>query len=349
MEAVIEPEGWNDLDMDWTDPDPTKVCYYLAILKAMDERRRAFSASGGTPWRHPELIYKRNRFHIPSVRMLRNWMDDILTVTSSYCAVRKEDFMNYESFGPSRPTVLQERFTPVVTYPVPGIGSPLSQAKEFLKWARKVLDTTTMFLYPVIKVNYYTPDTSDINEGSHGFSKTYEGDINEIPNILEWRERSADLFINEFSDRFVIKSATLDAPFLMRISSDIYDYLDEPVIGYDVRIGFTQEAFLPESIEIRSFAQPHVYCLAKPYVLYYEEFEDFGYGFENGRNKVFDLGQVSKDNGVKFDLFKFNLEDMKPYLLRGSAQHRLGLNVYLYFALDYNCEGGFKFRPDDTN
>ena len=37
METIIEPESWNDLDMDWTNPDPSKYCYYLAIMKAMDE------------------------------------------------------------------------------------------------------------------------------------------------------------------------------------------------------------------------------------------------------------------------------------------------------------------------
>ena len=39
METIIEPESWNDLDMDWTNPDPTKACYYLAIIKVIYKKR----------------------------------------------------------------------------------------------------------------------------------------------------------------------------------------------------------------------------------------------------------------------------------------------------------------------
>ena len=104
------------------------------------------------------------------------------------------------------------------------------------------------------------------------------------------------------------KNDVYTGEFSMSVSSGSYVYGDGPV-----RV--SQYAILPESIEIRSFARPHVYCMFKVGTSSFGLFNDFGYGFEEGKNKVLDLGQVSEGNGGKFDLFKFNLEDMKPYLL----------------------------------
>ena len=61
---------------------------------------------------------------------------------------------------------------------------------------------------------------------------------------------------------------------------------------------------------------------------------------------MLDLGQISEENGGKFDFFKFNLKDMKQHFLTGDRICHL-LRADCYFALDYNCEGGFKFRPDE--
>jgi hypothetical protein len=58
------------------------------------------------------------------------------------------------------------------------------------------------------------------------------------------------------------------------------------------------------------------------------------------------LGAYITKNGGKIDLFKFDLKEMKQYLLTGERR-RFIIQADCYFALDYNCEGGFKFRPDE--
>ena len=337
METIIEPESWNDLDMDWTDPDPARACYYLAILKAMDERRKALSASGNIPWRYPEFIYKRNRFHIPSVSIMKYWMYDILhhaLYLKGRYIVSKKEFFNDDTHWHSPPPSLQNLLTPVVSYPVPGIGSPLSQAKDFLIWARKILDTMTMYLYPYIKMSHYGLD----EYAEEHREKMYRDELEGITDEKERLDRLADLYINDYSKHIIIKNEVLqDFSIGMQAESDEYN----GIAAFTVR--------LPGSIEIRSFARPHVYCLVKvgtmPEYLSQYVFEDFGYGFEEGKNKVLDLGQLSEENGGKIDIFKFNLKEMKQYLLIG-ARTRLMLQANCHFALDYNCEGGFKFRPD---
>ena len=340
MEAMIEPESWNDLDMDWTDPDPSKFCYYLAILKAMDERRKALASSGFRSWHYSELIYRRNRFHIPSVESMKNLIYDMLHHTLAMYGksiVRKEDFFHDETaWDYGSPPSLQERLTPVVTYPVPGIGSPLSQAKEFLKWARKTLDAMTMFLYPVIKMNLRVPDAY----AEDHLEKMYRDELEGITDKDARLERLAELYIHDYADHYMIKSEVQQDVFYMGMQAESDDHNGIAVFS----------VHLPESIEIRSFTKPRVYCLVKvfhaPEQLSQYVFEDFGYGFEEGKNKVLDLGQVSEDNGGKIELFKFDLKDMKQYLLTG-GRIRYILQAYCHFALDYNCEGGFKFRPDE--
>lgn len=339
METIIEPESWNDLDMDWTNPDPSKACYYIAIMKAMDERRKALASSGYTPWRNPELIYKRNRFHIPSVSQLRYWLRDLVHHTMELkggSIVLKQDFLRDETThgwgGP--PSLAGRILAPVTTYPVPGIGTPISQAKDFLIWTKKLLDMMTMYLHPYMKINHYGWDEYAIENEETYFRDELEG----ITDKKERIERLADLYINHFYDHLIVKSDITNYYHIgMQAESDEYN-------------GFAQFSVrLPKSIEIRSFAKPHVYCLFKvwdkPQQLSQYIFQDFGYGFEEEKNKVLDLGQITEENGGKIDLFQFDLKEMKQYLLVGGTR-RLILQADCYFALDYNCEGGFKFRPE---
>ena len=340
METMIEPESWNDLDMDWTNPDPFEPCYYIAILKAMEERRKALASSGFTPWRSPEIIYRRNRFHIPTVSMMKKMVYDILHYTltvNGRCIVLKDEFLHDEtSYADGAPPSLQNWLTSVVTYPIPGIGSPISTAKDFLIWAKKILDTMTMYLYPFIRLNSYKPD----EYAKKHPEKMYRDELEGITDKQERLDRLADLYINDYSDHFLIQSEVLQNIYIvMQTESDDYN----GIASFSIN--------LPESIEIRSFAKPHVYCLVKVMPMpsqlsSFYVFDDFGYGFEEGKNKILDLGQISEENGGKFDFFKFNLKDIKPHFFTGERIRHL-LQANCYFALDYNCEGGFKFRPDE--
>jgi hypothetical protein len=194
-----------------------------------------------------------------------------------------------------------------------------------------------MFLHPVIKLNSYGPDAYAEKHPE----KIYHNELEGITDKGARLERLAELYINDYSDHFVIKSEVKQNDFYIMMQAETDDY--NGIASFYIQ--------LPESIEIRSFTKPHVYCLVKvfnqPEQLSQYVSTDFGYGvFEAGKNTILDLGQISEENGGKIDLFKFNLKDMKQYLLTGGRIRYL-LQAYYYFALDYNCEGGFKFRPDE--
>jgi hypothetical protein len=191
----------------------------------------------------------------------------------------------------------------------------------------------TMYLNPYIKINQYGWDEYAIENEEIYFRDELEG----ITDKKERLDRLADLYISHFYDHLIVKSEIKNYYYMgMQAESDEYN-------GYA-----HVSVHLPESIEIRSFAKPHVYCLVKvwdkPQLLQYI-FNDFGYGFEEEKNKVLDLGQITEENGGKIDLFKFDLKEMKQYLLTGERR-RFIIQADCYFALDYNCEGGFKFRPE---
>lgn len=335
METIKDPESWTDFDMDWNDPDPLNACYYRAILKAMDERKKAFAVSGQRT-NYGWAVYYRNRFQIPSVGMMKLWADDILWffLQGSEYIVSKDQFFNDKTATYDNPPSLSDLIPPGFANPVPGIGYPISQAKDFLIWAKKTLDSLTVFTYPYVKINYYNPVYDDYIWGNYHQDPAVKDEQDKIKRL----EIAASLFIDEHSRDITVKDVVCQSFNIKLITSAYGD-------AADVQTWVK----LPESTVIRSFARPKIYCMIKPYPWYEPVqtkrlFCDFGYGFEANTNKVLDLGQLPEEKDAKVDLFQFQLERMRPYICTGDGISN-EFQARCYFALDYNVEGGFKFRP----
>lgn len=335
METLKKPEGWNDLDMDWNDPDPLKSCYYDAILAAIDERVRAFAISNTRWYYYDYRIHTRNRSHIPSaetIQRLARLIFALIKDTGSILYI-KEKFLNDETSYSQSPPSRKDMVNPVLTYPVIIRGEPLTYAKEFLIWAKKTLDTMTMFGKPCIKINYHAPEEYDsINEHYYHLPEL-EGVEDEKKRL----EITANLFIQNQTDNIVIKS-----DIFQNFDLILRTYADASNASASITIQ------LPESIVVRSFARPHIYCMIKPMPVtgtYNWYFNDFGYGFEEETNKVLDLGQLSDEKDKKIDLFQFELKRTRPNICAGDGFYN-EFRARCYFALDYNIDGGFKFRPD---
>lgn len=334
METLILPESWNDLDMNWDDPDPSKSCYYDAIFAAAGERMRAMSLSGAR-WYQP-CIYSRKRTHIPSAGMIQSLAGHIFSLLAekgSIILARNKFFGEHPDLTIPPPS-MKNQITPWMTYPVIVRSEPLAYAKEFLIWAKKTLDTMTLFGNPFVKIDYYHP-------GEFGVISDSFWTRPELEDVEDERERleiAASLFIRKHSGDVTIKSDVFQT-FDLRLRT----YCDASNAHAEIEIK------LPESVVVRSFARPHIYCLIKTkpqFEAYKWYYSDFGYGFEENTGTILDLGQLPDEKDKKIQLFQFQLERIRSDICAGDGVHH-NFEAACYFALDYNVEGGFKFRPDD--
>lgn len=336
MSELETPQSWSDFDMDWKNPDPLNWKYYEAIYAAIEERVRAFSISDDVwTYYYYAYIYKRNQFRIPpaeTIWQLARLIFHMIENTGSILYIKKK-FLSDETDYNNSPPSLKDLINPTLTFPSFCRSVPRIYAKEFLIWAKKTLDTMTMFGKPCIKINYHAPKEYDSINDHYFHLPELEGVEDEKKRL----EITADLFIQNQTDNIVIKSGIFQN-FDLVLQTHAY--------ASDASASITIK--LPESIVVRSFAKPHVYCMIKPIPVtdaYNWYFNDFGYGFEEETNKVLDLGQLSDEKDKKIEMFPFQLERTRPNICAGDGFYNI-FRARCYFALDYNCEGGFKFRPD---
>lgn len=343
MEMKI-PEHWNDCGMNWNDPDPTDLCYWYAIRNAALERRYALCVSRpNTGWQEDAYyrLFPMAENSCITAEMIRglSMLISSLLDNSSYI-VSKKQFLNDTTPYRQPPPSFADFYNPeLATYPVPGKGSFIADAKKFLIWAKNVLDCMTMFLQPYVMLNHYY-------NGLVAYMRIEAKD--ELEGVEDPAERiriAISAFIRKYADALTVKSSLCNT-FDIKLSAKIVQSNSENI---ELVTQF------PTSVVIRSFARPHVYGIIKhdpqippdsQWTRY--RFHDFGYGFEEGKNKIIDLGQLSGEKETQISLFSFDLRRMEQIL---PFEDRTEYRFYgsFYFALDYNCKGGFQFRPDDIN
>ena len=330
MEVRKIPEHWNDCGMDWTNPDPYDFCYYLAIYRALNERVNALCVSYPYPsgygaWWYNETGSKKHG-EIVSTPQLGNISYKIQQILYNHRSsiFFKEQFLHDETRYRDTPFSFAN-IERLVTYMLPGRGCPVSAAKEFLIQTRALLDQITMFAYPYVKANCHKGYSQILSSSEASPETAIELFIQELGNV-----GTNETITNKFN--FRIQASTK----IYSTQSNLYVYFDD----------------FPKSVVNRSFAKPHVYLIVKPGPGSYEDlpeykFPDFGYGFAQKENTVLDLGQLPEEKDAEIQVFPHDLAKIKAVLSGGDSKYHF--YAYGYFALDYNCEGGFKFRPDDTN
>lgn len=325
MEVRKIPEHWNDCGMDWTNPDPYDLCYYHAIYRALNERVNALSVSNPYTWYWPWVNETGPQQHgeivsTPQLGDISYKIRQLLYKSSEIFF--KEQFLHDETVY-REPPFSFANIERLVTYMLPGKGCPVSDAKEFLIQTRALLDQMTMFAYPYVKANCHKGYGHIYSRSEASPETAIELFIQELGNA-----GTNERLINKFSLNFQTYKKTSDSQCTLNV-----------IFNGD----------FPKSVVIRSFAKPHVYFIVKPDIERNPtvNFPDLGYGFDPMKNTVFDLGQLPEEKDAEIQVFPHDLAKIKAVLSGDDSS--CYFYAYGYFALDYNCEGGFKFRPDDTN
>lgn len=372
------PESWNDCGMNWEDPDPLNPVYYIAIILACKERYRLLhpSTSDVAAFRvFDEFVLTVRPYSFMCGKLLRS-IFEFISEEFDYCFIDLEYLASHKK----RRYVTTNSFSPD-TY------SFFENSKEALKYLKKILDKMTVTygiisvyeIHPIARVSLWDnvtfPDGFSWRADDIIKLVYSEDNIKKCHDIaLKNQQKEREEKINNFVEDFNNKQYTEMVGGIHQIAFSRETYLAGNASQNSVSCtNYTVIIFLKHSCGIQ---KSRVHILVENIDMSRDdEWYDYGNGeikVENIQNGFGNIGlnfiediatlgsgqyveitspvtvdsvavpyrsveylceKFTQNNGIHFDL--------------DVASYSNASNSSVQFFIDLNCEGGFKFRPDN--
>ena len=353
------PESWSDCGMDWSDPDPLNVSYHYAISLAIEERLKAICAGNQSPYHKSFTATNVMKNMILSADLFNSYLSKLRAIISY--AFNSEYFLNM------RGTYQDYTFDPYVSHngflydqylgrePVwfqnVSRGMTLAQMKQVMIQIKSILDYTYLFPPAIASDTLYDGDNHIVmhryGDGYGHFPYDYEFPPN-ATNLDKANTIKEELFkrYNKVVEEDAVKQE--GHTWVCRYNCTSYSWGNYSHTG--TAFPYHVNALSPY---VRSFCKPKLLG-----ILTVEEnssfpFFDYETGLLPGEKRLLNYGQIIKNEKMECPI-KFNqyapLDDPNFYTNNESGRDwEFGAIFTIIYAFDYNCDGGFKFRPDSEN
>lgn len=367
------PKSWNDCNMNWDDPDPNNPVYYMAIALAAFERislERMNTVQYNNVTGNIYALLKSIRSGHIKQDAVWDKLYKILRYLPSF--VDRNSFFNsmkIEHFAFS-----DREISPIFRYK--SINDEL--AKKILTGSKEFIDSCTLFA----SSNYYYGVGGFYGEGSAGqgepqylpgkppqydpskYKEMYDEAYEELLNSYSKDKAEELAWYNTYWGDF----GGLGYPYPVSFFYEIYR--SNQYAGSGSRVGFRRDGvFL--FVRKNTPYSPNVHCIVDSEDNSYHEYTDT-YD-EYGWRKIIDRTCVDVTAGFAPSFGKTLIRNLivgltETYLIESNtdlyetkdvnpppkdddvtdwgAYYKCDGKDTVQFVIDFNCEGGFKFRPD---
>lgn len=354
------PESWNDCDMNWENPDPYNPVYYAAIACAIHERclvSYPYDAPSGNL--NTMFLSILESLSIGNIMTNRTFM-----MYNKMMATHQSGFIDTTSFFNEAkvfylPGYDEGSFSSVYSlYLFPDSCSDINATVSVLKSYKKLLDEYTLFAGSGYSSGSFYIDVYG------GYESKKVWDSNLIKEVYDDVLEDCALDYNKNKEKIlkdIYSKKNLPSAGLGRGRYRFSDYVDINVLynsGWSNYIDCDKD-FVVICHNGRTQQKPNVHIAMDildtdraPFPPWNDggtfEAYDAGYGFF-GRGVVKNIITGLTPQKTEIYTTPKKLEDY-PVQVIPNTRYRDYRGSWIYditFAFDFNCEGGFKFRPDD--
>ena len=331
--ALIIPKSWNDCGMDWENPDPSNFVYYTAIVEAIRERYEHLYGDG--------FSYDSFFEYSTNCRFYDRSIFDILWNIFS-AAKLGYYFYNIDKFPSS-----DLRFDINTYVPEIEVGTPLGQASIVLKSWKALLDSMTV-----------------IGGSKLGYTRRWESDIDskydtalENPPFMDYFYPDAIAKWNEQRTSALENlSGDADMWYLARDVASMSNYIQ----FYISAVSSGNCGCIVKGTLLCAMLRNTAYN-ARLHIIHTEDYDErqtanrsytfFNSGLCENNTTVLkkDVFMLTPSNKFIYEsaipLADYPVPDIPKFIHSAVSSHEIGNGGDVTFLYDFNCEGGFKFRP----
>lgn len=359
------PQSWTDCGMDWDDPDPTDASYYLAIYYALFERMalvQPYRLSDYDNWRILLTLRKGNKAsYIDALQYIGGAVQSSLFKKYIDKDILRNEYKAVSAVGDFNGFAFSHNGGVFVSNYILHANNDIKDsqiAKMYLKAYKNLIDKCTV----ISGTDRY--GVTGFSAKEHGSASVYVSKDELLQNLVtklntSYKEAldAAVLYAQNSHDMWFELHATES----LQCSYAIARENNFPWTSTDMTI--QRGGFVIASKESLPYT-PNVHLIVQRDDNSYNRITDTGLpqiyeSVSGGLSKNFGMSffenYITSFKGVhvvepcSISDISTNDTTIPPQFTKGYSTYTCsGYDVVtVYF--DFNCEGGFKFRPDDTN